>query len=48
MPRVKGGPVTTRRRKKSIKISKRLLRFKTYIYKVANQAGNEIIDVCIP
>ena len=36
MPRVKGGTVT-RQRRKSYKISKRLLRFKNTLFKVANQ-----------
>ena len=48
MPRVKGGTVTRKRRKKVIKLAKGYYGSKHTLYKVANQQVMKSFNVCIP
>ena len=47
MPRVKGGTVTRKRRKRVLKLAKGYYGSKHTLYKVANQASNEIPTICL-
>ena len=48
MPRVKGGTVTRRRRKKILKLAKGYFGSKKHIIQSSKTTSNEIRNVCIP
>ena len=48
MPRVKGGTVTRRRRKKVLKLAKGYYGSKHTLYKVANQQVMKSYTICLP
>ena len=48
MPRVKGGTVTRRRRKKVLKLAKGYYGSKHTLYKVANQQVMKSLSICLP